>query len=481
MKWTIGKGISPFIGNRGGISWSSYWTTLISATVENAAPTHVVLTFPIAKPALGATDFTIAGFTVSSASWAGAVLTLVLAETVYYGDSLTVTFVPTGGTYTVTNNSKQIIRKTDIVIAGGYLPLTSNLAFSINGRRTLLNKNNVSRIRQNGNITKVQFYKADDTVFNPICIDFWRKDGATYDRIGRADVTALITMAIGAKDVTLASPIAVLEGDFVAINGYTGDATDVSISGTSGMLANSLRYNSDNLDPSTPDYNWDIKTAAAYTIPIKCFLQAPILVGIGDSIIMGANANYSFISDSLTHDITSQITYQLSLLDAKYVCQNMGYVSQTSTDIEARFDADVVALKPKFALILIGINDIILAMTKVNYMAKMTSILDKCESNGIIPVIIKILPCTDRSNAEMQTRDDWMTTLQTLVTTYSGSVWVDCDSAIGKNRVGGDLGNYWDIQTTPDYDDDGIHLTVLGYAKIAEVVDVAIKPQYTLV
>lgn len=100
-----------FIGNTivnrrgGGISWQTYWSSLISATVEDAAPTNVVLTFPSAKPTLGASDFTIAGFTISSASWAGSVLTLVtsVAVTAYRGNFL-ITFVQTGTTATVTNN-----------------------------------------------------------------------------------------------------------------------------------------------------------------------------------------------------------------------------------------------------------------------------------------------------------------------------------------------------------------------------------------
>jgi hypothetical protein len=88
-----------------GVDWSSYWATLISATVENAAPTNVVLTFPTAQTSLGATDFTITGFTVSSASWSDAVLTLILSTPVLvYHGNLTVTFTVTGGTTTVTNN-----------------------------------------------------------------------------------------------------------------------------------------------------------------------------------------------------------------------------------------------------------------------------------------------------------------------------------------------------------------------------------------
>ena len=93
------------IGGRGGFSWSSYWATLISATVETAAPTDVVLTFPTAQTSLGATDFTIAGFTIVSASWTGAVLTLVLSSAVLVFDgNLTITFTTTGTTATVTNN-----------------------------------------------------------------------------------------------------------------------------------------------------------------------------------------------------------------------------------------------------------------------------------------------------------------------------------------------------------------------------------------
>jgi len=89
----------------GGISWSDYWTTLISATVETAAPTHVVLTFPTAQTALGAADFTIAGFTIASASWTGAVLTIVLTEAVLIFDcGLVITFERTGETAAVVNN-----------------------------------------------------------------------------------------------------------------------------------------------------------------------------------------------------------------------------------------------------------------------------------------------------------------------------------------------------------------------------------------
>ena len=97
------KTMIPF--SKKGISWQAYWATLISATVENAAPTHVVLTGLAPRADVTADLFTIAGFTISSASWTGAVFTLVVSRPVLvFDEDLTITFVKSGETGTVTNN-----------------------------------------------------------------------------------------------------------------------------------------------------------------------------------------------------------------------------------------------------------------------------------------------------------------------------------------------------------------------------------------
>jgi len=107
MGLSIGQGIGiPF--KKSSQNWSIYWESLISATVETAAPTHVVLTFPAARTSLVATDFTCtvngSAVVVSSASWVGSVLTLVLASAVIFGDDIVITFGKTRQTITVTNN-----------------------------------------------------------------------------------------------------------------------------------------------------------------------------------------------------------------------------------------------------------------------------------------------------------------------------------------------------------------------------------------
>ena len=90
-----------------GQSWSSYWKTLISATVENAAPNDIVLTFTHGRPSLVSTDFAIGiyGNSIASASWAGSILTLTLTlPVVVYNGSFLVTFNKTGQTKAVANN-----------------------------------------------------------------------------------------------------------------------------------------------------------------------------------------------------------------------------------------------------------------------------------------------------------------------------------------------------------------------------------------
>lgn len=105
MKINVGINIG---GRNSGDSWRSYWTKMISAIVENTAPTNVVLTWATGKSSLTASDLscTVNGSAraISSASWASGVWTVVLASAVAYGDAVIVTFAKTGQTKNITNN-----------------------------------------------------------------------------------------------------------------------------------------------------------------------------------------------------------------------------------------------------------------------------------------------------------------------------------------------------------------------------------------
>jgi len=94
------------VGRGGGISPAAFWASLISATVEDAAPTKVVMTFDKSNTDLVATDFTIAGKTITllERDATNKILTLTVSVAFEYGDTPVVTFVLTGTTANVTNN-----------------------------------------------------------------------------------------------------------------------------------------------------------------------------------------------------------------------------------------------------------------------------------------------------------------------------------------------------------------------------------------
>ena len=102
----IGIGNTILRCGGGGVNWTAYWATLISATVETTNPTKVVMTFSTANVDLIVTDFTITNWVISTLTRdaTNKILTLTVHKPVVYGDSLTITFVKTGGTVVVTNN-----------------------------------------------------------------------------------------------------------------------------------------------------------------------------------------------------------------------------------------------------------------------------------------------------------------------------------------------------------------------------------------
>jgi len=88
--------------------WELWWSSLISATVEDAAPTHIVLVFPTGRD-LGTDDFTVTidgeDSTITDVSWDGGECTITVDDTITEDDDVIVTFVTTGETAGVTNNT----------------------------------------------------------------------------------------------------------------------------------------------------------------------------------------------------------------------------------------------------------------------------------------------------------------------------------------------------------------------------------------
>jgi lysophospholipase L1-like esterase len=357
----------------------------------------------------------------------------------------------------------------DIVEAGGYLAIGTTGVFSSDvAGRSFLDTNNLTKIRQNGNITKIKFFTATISGNSSLYFQVWRKNGANYDLIGEEDVldrVALNTINL----ITLNTPVSVLVGDYLAIASI--GTSDPILEAVHSTTNNSFRYYNSSTRPTGNGFDWDGKqTITNYLFPIKIYMEAPHIVMIGDSIIAGHPGHYSYIEDSLTDSKLNCIAGQLYLLDNTYFIQNMGIGSQTSSMILSRFLNDAISIAPKVVIIEGGVVDIVNGgITKATFIANYTAMLNYCVSAGIIPIVCKIIPWKSGTNVQLQTRDNWMTDLQALVANYSNAIWVDFDSIMGDFRAGGDANNLWDLKALYDCG-DGIHPNIAGYAVMASVL-----------
>lgn len=381
----------------------------------------------------------------------------------------------------VTNNVTTITisANSDIVEVGGYPTVISTGGTILVGKakRFYINKSNTGRIRANSTITQIKVYFGNITGITALYFQVWRYNGSTYTLIYSENILSKAS-APAINTITLATPTAVQEGDYVSIGEEAGIATVSNMyQSITSTQTHATKY--EDTEVPTNNYAWDSKTSLNYRIPLKIYGNAPMTVCIGDSIVSGNPGSDSLIQDSLVHNKLNSFAGQLEALNALYNPQNMGYPTQTTTQILARFTADCINLKPKIAILEGGVNDINGGViTKATFLSNWTSMLDACETAGIIPVVCKILPWTNGTNTQMQTRDNWMTDLETLVATYSGALFVDFDTDMGEFRAGGDAGNLWDLQSA--YDSDGVHLTLAGYTKMAEVINTVVSNKYYL-
>ena len=184
----------------------AYTFNPVSASVENAEPTKVVLTFPDEK-LLQAGDFTIAGFTINSAVWTGTTLTLTLSTSVTQSDTLVVTFINTGQTISVVNNvtsspvvpSELLLTFSDIAKAsqliGGDASLVEdwNTFFTNDWELT----GNFTGVVINGNIVNLQ--GGANITLNPLLYTSQYKPGTIVDTLG-------CVMAILLNDTSITEP-----------------------------------------------------------------------------------------------------------------------------------------------------------------------------------------------------------------------------------------------------------------------------------
>jgi len=373
-------------------------------------------------------------------------------------------------------SSKYTTAKTDFVRVNAYglnaVGGTGNSGKGETVAREFLITGQKYRIRQSGTIKQVKLYIANISHLTGFYICVWRKDGATYDRIGISENIVGSLTPTSINTITLSSPIAgVIESDYIGYK-MTGDGVSEYqlYSSTTGQSNTWYLFNSEQGDT---DIDWESTRNVQRTndwATMELYMEAPVIVGIGDSIMAGHPLHYSYCETTATNAPTIQILNKIG----SYSYQNMGIGSQTTTQISSRFTNDVVNLKPRIAVIEGGGNDTVSWNTET-YIANMTTMINACKTNDITPIVLMILPATSGDTTAMQNEDAGNLALKALCTTLGGVVLIDPRPIVGQFRVGGDAGNYWDMQAAYNSGDD-VHYNEAGHtaigALISSVIDV---------
>lgn len=331
--------------------------------------------------------------------------------------------------------------------------------------REWLTYNHEYRIRQDGDITNVTLWVGLITDVVGFNVTIWRTNGSNFDRIAISEDISGSLVANTVNTITLSTPLtSIKEGDFYGYRMCFVAGSTPYHADNEGITST---YSVDSAVTTLLGYAWKSQTAHNYAMRIELSMEQPSNVLIGDSIIAGHSAHYSFIESTDTTVLGSAINAHLYNLTSE-ANQNMGIGSQTTTQISARFASDVVDLLPGMAIIEGGVNDIAGgSITQMTFLANYESMFQKCQAADIEPVVILIMPWSNGNNAQMTTRDQWNANLTTLAATYSATV-VDTSSYVGIFRAGGTAGNLWDINAS--YNADGVHFNSAGHAQIAQAI-----------
>jgi len=191
----------------------------------------------------------------------------------YYGYTLTQNRFRPSNPY----NINTLVRNSDLVPANATSSVSTGagvLTATADPGDHVLIKYKTDRIRQTGTISRIALAEIVDPV-NVASFKFyiWRKDGSTYDKIATLDLLPLVST--GLNTLTLASPIAVQEGDFYGLHMQRAGGSNVAFIAAT-TLAASIMYTVSET-PSDTDYAWDSKTEGGAVPRSIMYTQAPFL------------------------------------------------------------------------------------------------------------------------------------------------------------------------------------------------------------
>ena len=185
------------------------------------------------------------------------------------------------------------------------------------------------------------------------------------------------------------------------------------------------------------------------------------IVALGDSTTAGTPGFLSPLEapPGGRGDPESQYVYWLSRAHPEWDLSNRGVNGESSDQIRARFERDVVALHPAAVVIVAGVNDVYQGRDEASVERNLEAMYRRAAEAGIAVVAGSILPydtATAEQNRRMRAVNDW------IRRRARGGPIAFCDTRAAVARGSdGDL-----LADSPD----GLHPGVAGYRKMAEAL-----------
>ena len=138
-----------------------------------------------------------------------------------------------------------------------------------------------------------------------------------------------------------------------------------------------------------------------------------VIVAMGDSTTAGTPGWKSRIEapPDGKGDETSQYAYWLMQTHPEWQVVNQGVNGERSDQIRARFERDVLALKPRAVVIIAGVNDVYQGRPAGSVVEGLRAMYDGATAAGIAVVAGSIIPyntATPDQNARMREINEWI-------------------------------------------------------------------------
>ena len=196
-------------------------------------------------------------------------------------------------------------------------------------------------------------------------------------------------------------------------------------------------------------------------------MDAPQVIFIGDSVMAGHNVHYTRSDSgggSPVYAPEKSMPYKLmnmfkgNLTFGTY--QNVAIGGETTADILARFDDDVINQKPQIVVMDGGLNDVYeVGYSEAATIANLTAMFDKCVADGIPKVVmVGNIPYTKSDNTEAAAIESLNVATQALCDSYEIVEFVSMTPWMAKERPSAATNNSYDMRLSYVYngkiDDD---------------------------